>query len=184
MVIQVEQEASMTLDVMNSKELHNFLSDNIPEIPISNSTVLFLDIDGVLNSMNYFEYLYNNNLKERFPIDPCAKKLLEDMVIQHDFEIVLSSTWRMNFNPDNSYHITTWADEKLSCILGETIFNRIIDVTPIMSGKRGTEIQYWLDNNGNPDYIILDDDSDMLDNQLAYFVKTNNKCGLTAENVR
>lgn len=46
---------------------------------------------------------------------------------------------------------------------------------------RGSEIKWWLDHNATEDYTycILDDDCDMLDEQLEYFVCTSNPKGLT-----
>lgn len=61
----------------------------------------------------------------------------------------------------------------------------VIGATPRLGRKRGYEIQEWLDNN--PDvthYVILDDNSDMLDSQLGNFVKTDmfrGLCGADAE---
>lgn len=50
---------------------------------------------------------------------------------------------------------------------------------------RGSEIQEWLDKQTEPyRYIILDDDSDMLDCQLPYFIQTDwLKWGLSDEDV-
>lgn len=53
------------------------------------------------------------------------------------------------------------------------------------SRHRGSEIQEWLDKQTEPyRYIILDDDSDMLDCQLPYFIQTDwLKWGLSDEDV-
>lgn len=54
-----------------------------------------------------------------------------------------------------------------------------------ISGHRGSEIQEWLDKQTEPcRYVILDDDSDMLDCQLPYFIQTDwLKWGLSDEDV-
>lgn len=54
-----------------------------------------------------------------------------------------------------------------------------------ISGHRGSEIQEWLDKQTEPyRYVILDDDSDMLDWQLPYFIQTDwLKWGLSDEDV-
>lgn len=56
-------------------------------------------------------------------------------------------------------------------------------ITPYdKSRHRGTEIQTWLDDYGsNVKYVILDDDSDMLEHQLPYFIKVDPYYGLTKE---
>jgi hypothetical protein len=63
----------------------------------------------------------------------------------------------------------------------------IIDITPfefevVKDGRcefydlvdRGHEIQMWLDNNKVDNYVILDDDNDMLPSQINNFVRTSN----------
>lgn len=62
----------------------------------------------------------------------------------------------------------------------------IYDVTPYMRSRHGgSEIQEWLDKQTEPyRYVILDDDSDMLDWQLPYFIQTDwLKWGLSDEDV-
>lgn len=56
----------------------------------------------------------------------------------------------------------------------------ITDVTPRFNGKRGEEIQYWLKQHPEvTSWCIIDDDSDMLDNQLLNFVRTDGMIGMT-----
>ncbi|KKL95678.1 hypothetical protein LCGC14_1852100, partial [marine sediment metagenome] len=48
---------------------------------------------------------------------------------------------------------------------------------------RGDEIAAWLDENPEyDDYIILDDDRDMLDSQMDRFIYCDSKVGLSYEN--
>jgi hypothetical protein len=49
----------------------------------------------------------------------------------------------------------------------------VIDVTPVLNTHRGEEIEYWLQENWVDRYCIIDDDSDMLPEQMPYFVKTS-----------
>jgi hypothetical protein len=52
--------------------------------------------------------------------------------------------------------------------------------TPSLGGpaaKRGDEIEAWLAAQGRPDYVILDDDNDMLPEQHHRFVKTDSLDG-------
>jgi len=143
--------------------------------------IIFLDIDGVLNlrrrERDKFGSLFHKSWSDN----------LNNIVEETDAKIVISSTWRMSglrFMQD------MWKQRKL---LGE-----VIDITPRMyfskgisdSVPRGCEIQNWLRHNGFQrinwcektqleyleksivkNYIILDDDSDMLYNQREHFVK-------------
>ena len=43
---------------------------------------------------------------------------------------------------------------------------------------RGDEIQYYIETYHIENYVILDDDSDMLDSQLEHFIQTDYKYGL------
>ena len=58
-----------------------------------------------------------------------------------------------------------------------------IDITPsTIQRHRGTEIQMWLDAHPEVEnYVILDDDTDMLDNQSDHFVQTSYEEGLNEE---
>jgi len=123
--------------------------------------VLFLDVDGVLS-------LYRNN--STFGLSkPCIKQL-KRIIEETGAKIVVSSTWRL---------LPRTLD-----ILKRKLKYRglyIYDVTPV-SGIRGKEIEEWLDTHSDIDnYVILDDDTDMLDSQLSHFVKTSMLDGLTEE---
>lgn len=58
-----------------------------------------------------------------------------------------------------------------------------IDITPsTIQRHRGTEIQMWLDAHPEVDnYVILDDDTDMLDSQSEHFVHISYEEGLNEE---
>ena len=47
-----------------------------------------------------------------------------------------------------------------------------------MATIRGEEIAEWLRNNQVDNYVIFDDDRDMLPGQLPFFVRTNFEDGL------
>lgn len=55
-----------------------------------------------------------------------------------------------------------------------------MDVTPILNKPRGYEIEYWMVVNAYDGvYAILDDDSDMLEEQLPNFFQTDPEFGIT-----
>ena len=147
---------------------------------------IFLDIDGVLNSeLFYSEKSQNeryNDLVSVFPkhiawglcnIDPKAVKRLNRLVNATDAKIVVSSSWR--------------TDSDLGKIFEAAGINgRVYGTTPLSEKRhRGLEIQKWLNMQTEPyNYVILDDDSDMLDKQLPYFIQTDwMKWGLSDEDV-
>ena len=132
--------------------------------------IIFLDIDGVLNC-RYTKERYNGFIG----IDENILSKFKRIFDETDARIVLSSTWRlMKGNIDYLKE-----EKKLD----------IIDITPnLFEGPdkcnqrkdRGYEIQDWLDRHLEvKNYLILDDDSDMLPGQN--FFKTNIDTGITEE---
>lgn len=135
--------------------------------------VIFLDIDGVINSVrsatafgNYPHNVDKNNIKL---FDNIAIALIRKVCDTTNCKIVLSSTWRRFINY-----------KKFS----KAFDLPIISITPPskLTSTRGEEIAMWLRNNKVHKYAIIDDDSDMLKEQLKCFVKTDRFNGLSYEN--
>lgn len=139
--------------------------------------ILFLDIDGVLNHENWYHSVRNDTAGDYFnqDIDPECIKLLN--LLPNDVEIVISSSWR--FTP-----------ETVDVLKGSGL------TLPIVGGTdhyyyydwicRGNEIQKWIsDNLKNQDYeyVIIDDDCDILLSQVQHFIHVNDGLGLTKHNI-
>lgn len=128
---------------------------------------IFLDCDGVLNMHNSGGFYTLNRARLR---------LLEKIVKDSGAQIVVSSTWR-----NSPSHM-----KKLINSLGYRGI-KVIGVTESLgvskNGERyfrGHEIQKYLDEHPEIEqYVILDDDSDMLDSQLRNFIQTDGNIGLT-----
>lgn len=136
--------------------------------------IIFLDIDGVLNSKETLGRSVRGQGVEG--IDPYLTIILDRIVQATGAEVVLSSTWRHG--------------EKSR----KEIFDKVvkfIDITPVCCTRiRGAEIHSWLSNNvkgfnstykGDFKIAILDDDSDMLMWQKDHFFQTSFEEGLTPE---
>lgn len=137
--------------------------------------VMFLDFDGVLASFDYIRI--TSLLKEKYPdkhgysFDPrCVKNLRWVLEECPGTKIVISSTWK-GAGIDNLMDM--W---KVRNLPGE-----IIGITPDLVEKRGKEIAAWLSENPVDNYVIVDDDTDMLDVQMDNFVKTDPMFGLTVD---
>lgn len=121
--------------------------------------VIFLDIDGVLNVMlgdfDKYGQMFHQNFVDNL------KHIVDNV---QDVKIVISSTWRVS---GIDVMKQMWIDRNLP---GE-----IIGVTPYLTTKscRGDEIQIFLSCNHVDRYVIIDDDTDMLKDQMPYFVKTS-----------
>ena len=160
--------------------------------------VIFLDIDGVLNSARSF--IANHPRDNKAPwktvderniatIDPIAVKMVNEIVYRCNAEIVVSSSHRKWFYVSSK-------DLRLSPILDLPslvdyinklgIEKSVIDATPVLSSEgrcRGDEIFLWLSNHQEvTNYVILDDDCDFLESQMNNFVRTDYMNGLTFEN--
>lgn len=116
--------------------------------------VIFLDVDGVLNSMAYFK----TNEGRRNEISEFHLEKLSKIYKTCDAHIVLSSTWRDLNNEYNieCYQMWNYLVDSLSRY-GMKIMSR----TPIINHNRPLEIKTWLDNRVDKDdiqFVSLDDD--------------------------
>ena len=109
--------------------------------------VIFLDIDGVLNSDEYFDKIKNLNIQGiQSQVDIEKIKLLKKAIDETGAKVVLSSSWRYKRN----------AQYLKELLLQYNIFT---DSTPFLKNERGLEIKKWLENNPIvEDYVILDDE--------------------------
>ena len=130
--------------------------------------VIFLDIDGVLNSDEYLDKVKKSDIQgiER-DIDVGKVKLLKRAIDETGARVVLSSSWRYTRN---------------ARYLKELLANYEIrvDSTPYIRDERGLEIKKWLsENQGVEDFIILDDEIfDSFDEELIKkLVKVSNGNG-------
>ena len=165
--------------------------------------VLFLDIDGVLNSENWFAYriycVKNNmvnilmnfvdtddrNIKHKLTmLDDRAIANLNRIIEETGCKVVLSSSWRSSIESEN---IFTQNLLKLKGFKYE-----LYDVTPRLwfndfSIRRGEEIKLWMDKESEKNeiesFVILDDDSDILPEQMNNFIHIDGQVGLTDRDV-
>lgn len=133
--------------------------------------VVFLDIDGVLNTWRFVEIQERNNecnyYEAQFNFDPICMKNLKDLVETFDARIVVSSTWRLHYN--SALNPNHWI-EMIRNLDEYGLKDRVIGVTPRLSSfnggtyvERGNEIQDWLNTTDVEvtNFVILDDDADM-----------------------
>ena len=136
--------------------------------------VIFLDIDGVLNTESYREDPKVDYFEEL--ISEVHMSWLEHLVKETDAKIVLSSTWREYWD----------CGDIQSDRFGEYINNlfekyglKIFDKTPELK-DRDREINEWLKLHHEQieNYVILDDfDFEWSESNAKYLVKTEDDVG-------
>lgn len=131
--------------------------------------IIFLDIDGVLNTWNA-EQREDNPWGPQFHFDEAAMAHLTSLVFDFDARIVVSSSWR-HFQPrDLAHHIF------LHNLKQYQLQDYVLDVTPSCEDpsfgeRRSHEIRQWLEEHPHlvHSYVILDDEPltmDLIDHQV------------------
>lgn len=128
--------------------------------------VIFLDVDGVLNSV-----------ADKWSTELSTEShllLLKQLVDTTGAKIVLSSSWR------KIPSLLSVLEAKLQS-LGLSIYSS----TRSVPGTRGIEIKDWLTHSGEDieQFVILDDDSDMDEYTNTNLVHTRASIGLQPDDV-
>lgn len=164
-------------------------------------SILFLDIDGVLNGEKWYRSAGYKQIKEKLKLDhkdvnwrteenekiwaermaadisPFHVNIFNKILIRFNLGIVVSSTWRGADFTRNALFLAGVDNYK----------NRLLGYTPQLKylgdnagrDSRGLEIIWWMkENNYNGKYVILDDDGDFDTeyngvNLLKYHIQTN-----------
>jgi len=155
------------------------LDDTIPKI-------IFLDIDGVLNSQEFYLRRMANTLllNEDYPlceIDPEAIKKLNEIIEITNANVVITSSW----------FCLSLSVQNLQEMFNKKGFNGIISgITPLLHFAenqemvvKGCEIEEYLKvnfENQKVKYLIIDSNEDMmLLKQKKHFIQTSEFSGLT-----
>lgn len=125
--------------------------------------IIFLDIDGVLNSLPYFESIKGVKYDKYNEISNFHLKKLSEIYHTCNAQIVLSSTWRELDDPldMNCYPMYEYLVKSL-----EKYGMKIMSKTPVINMNRPLEIVTWLNNRNNKDsirFVSLDDDFSEID---------------------
>ena len=142
--------------------------------------IIFLDIDGVLYTSTYFEYLSVNNIKTTdkygFLFDPICIRNLNEIITKKKAKIVITSTWRVkgleflqNIFKDRGF-------------LGDVIGFTPLGTIENLYFSRSEEIeQYLVDKIVKEDFIIIDDNDLGDDKYNKFLYKTTMSYGLTSD---
>lgn len=136
--------------------------------------IIFLDVDGVLNSLDYAKKIYETDKVSRscydFPFDPRCLNNLKNLVNETNSYLVITSSWRIH---------SIGREILLSELKKYGLDTRVIGYTDILHTTRGEEVKAYLEKLGKDvNYIILDDDNDFLGLE-EYLIQTRFENGLT-----
>lgn len=153
--------------------------------------VIFLDIDGVLNSKQWNES-HQKEIEGGKLIDSTTVRLLAEIVQQTGSLIILHSGWR--FWLDESLQAIRKESENLLNLLEENGLS-IYAMTPDLTTEeirrtkefgrvKAKEILLWLEQNENVESWIVLEDLDLLNDRVRNRqVQTNSEYGMTQEDV-
>ena len=121
--------------------------------------IIFLDCDGVLNDMNT-----THRIRGVVGFDRRKIQKLKEIINATDAKIVLSSTWKLDWErPENKDRQTIYGDYLEEQLARERLV--IFDKTEDQGENRGEGILNWLNNycekhpNDSVKYIIIDDET-------------------------
>jgi len=148
--------------------------------------IIFLDIDGVMNSQVDYELAeargdLEKAREEAHELSERCVGLLNDLIDETGAEVVISSVWRYS----------TTKEEMQALFEKKGFMHKILDYTPVYDRRfsvRGNEILGWIKDHEEylgqfyhdfETFVIFDDDSDMLYWQRENFVPIDGYTGLT-----
>ena len=188
------------MNIMGKRYMEAYKRSMCPISGESLERFIFLDIDGVLNTIRYSNYLIDQDCddtdEDGHLFDPEAVDnlaLILDSV--PDVKLVISSSWRFK---GWKWMNNLWAKRNLPGTIYSMIpgLEKVLFYTDISQqgsysvfpyGTRGLEISEWLRINAsnNPllyKYVIIDDDnSDFLLIQKNHLIQTDPRYGITKE---
>ena len=127
--------------------------------------VIFLDIDGVLNTSETFmkrRIEYEKTKKWNTEIDLFRVARLKYIINMTGAKVVLSSAWRLTGIFENGEFISKNTNLFKLLNIFESFGIRIYDVTPHLDSKRGEEIKKWLKGKDIESFVIIDDETSFL----------------------
>ena len=188
------------MDILNNRYLEALRRNRYEEAG-EVQRYLFLDIDGVLNTIRYSNFLVDHHEDEVDEdgalFDPEAVNnlvcIIENVV---DLRIIISSTWRLK---GWEWMQRLWKKRKLpgaiysfTPVLEVVCFvdkiNRKDSTSVYPYGTRALEVNEWLrlyagQNSLTYKYVILDDVNDFLVMQQEHVIIIDPNFGITKENV-
>lgn len=150
--------------------------------------VIFLDIDGVLNTQDWHSRMTKDTPRDEFgwEFDPVAVENLAHIINETGASIVISSSWKFlgMAKLREMWKIRnlpgTLLDITPNTVSDEVLLNANLDEMEL-GVCRGNEIKEWLSRHEGEvsNYVIIDDFDDLLSEQEDHVVLTDTLIGIT-----
>jgi len=139
--------------------------------------VIFLDVEGVLNTRETYERayrLYGHTTMIDLELDMFRLGYLKQIIDETDAKIVLSSSFRHFFVKENDKVLPTSLKGKRLYDNFKRYGLEIYDTTPITMGNREEQIKEWLLNRDDVEsFVIIDDDVNNFDELYSNLIQTS-----------
>ncbi len=150
--------------------------------------IIFLDIDGVINTKEWHSKMTKDTPKDEYgyAFAPIAVANLAHIIDKTGADIVISSSWKFYGVPKLR---ELWKKRNLPGTILDITPNTISDEMLLNANLdefqlgvcRGNEIKEWLSRHEDiiSNYVIIDDFDDMLSEQEDHVVLTESLIGIT-----
>jgi len=154
--------------------------------------IIFLDIDGVLATNKEFyrvrhkfwdKYDEAKTLRIPYPFSPGCVEILNDILVETDASIVLSSDWRIHWELDELRQIFEF--NKVYKHPFDTTKEIINNLYVTLEEERTVQIENYIKTHQIENYVIIDDlylDENLEDE--TKFVKTISREGLKQNSIK
>ena len=145
-------------------------------------SIIFLDIDGVLNTINHLKRQKIKSGKATNKVwDPTACKHISLLCEHYNEKIVITSSCRHEYTLEQLQEFF-----KSNKISDKFIIDVTNSIAPQHDGNnycRGHEVEHWLENNSNEEtsYVIIDDEAKFLESQQNYLVRVDKHKGFSTK---
>ena len=152
---------------------------NNPPKELEARFIIFLDFDGVLCTSRQAYAVGDRGVLGC--LDPVGLDFLNRICREHKIWVIISSTWRIGATC-SKFHDMFKATGHFDLV--KSLYWNDYATQTSKTGHRGEQIEQWLKANDAivKDYLILDDETDMLDYQMSRLVQTDMRNGILFDN--
>ncbi len=144
--------------------------------------IIFLDIDGVLNTINHLKrQKIASGKATNKKWDPTACKHISLLCEHYGARIIITSSWRHEYNIEQLKEF--FASNEIPSKLIKDVTSSYAPQQDKNNYCRGHEIQHWLQNNSPKitSYVIIDDEAEFLESQQDHLVRVDKKKGFATK---